>query len=595
MRITSVQPLRGPNLWSNSVPFLIQVKLDFSAEKNWTAEKVQELFDLAKGNLPFLKFNSQINTAQNLTLITVNLAIYLQTKVGFQVQFVDYKFTIVEGVYNAVFEYENEKIGVKVIGDAASIINSILEEKDIEIVLNQYIQALINKKNAFNNDLQKLIEVCKKNQIPYFLPDEDLSLHIGYGSKGVDVFKDQYASTLLNLSTQLESLKAASIPIIAITGSNGKTTTTRLIAHILQTAKYKVGFTTSDGIYVDGKMIDKGDTTGPYSAQLVLRNTIVDVAVLESARGGIVRAGLGFKHCDIGIVTNVQNDHLGIADIETMEALANVKQVIVNAVKLDGYAVLNADNAYTLQMGSNAKCKVAWFTTNESAVILNNEKATLLFVSEGKVYFQKENIKTFIIDVNHIPITFNGSIDFMTQNALAAILACLLFGIEPLKIAEAVSSFFPSEAQTPGRMNIYQFKNCKVMVDFAHNPEGFMGIANYLQSIKSTCKIGIIVGTGDRKDEDIMLLGKIAASMFDHILIHQVKFLRGQTAEQIVTLLVDGMKQENPQVSWQRVKDEDEPLLFALQMISTKPSMIVALSDVLDEPPTLIKKYQKQY
>jgi cyanophycin synthetase len=183
----------------------------------------------------------------------------------------------------------------------------------------------------------------------------------------------------------------------------------------------------------------------------------------------------------------------------------------------------------------------------------------------------------------------------MTQNALAAMLACLQFGIDPTVIVKGVSSFFPGEAQTPGRMNIYKFKHCQVMVDFAHNPEGFIGIAAFMKNVNASYKIGIIVGTGDRKDEDVKLLGKISASMFDHVLIHQVKFLRGQTAERLVSLLVDGMKEEKPDISWQRVPDEAEPLLFALQLIKQENSMIVALSDVLNEPAALIKQYQTAF
>ena len=183
----------------------------------------------------------------------------------------------------------------------------------------------------------------------------------------------------------------------------------------------------------------------------------------------------------------------------------------------------------------------------------------------------------------------------MTQNALAAMLACLQFGIDPTVIVKGVSSFFPGEAQTPGRMNIYKFKHCQVMVDFAHNAEGFIGIAAFMKNVNASYKIGIIVGTGDRKDEDVKLLGKISASMFDHVLIHQVKFLRGQTAERLVSLLVDGMKEEKPDISWQRVPDEAEPLLFALQLIKQENSMIVALSDVLNEPAALIKQYQTAF
>jgi UDP-N-acetylmuramyl tripeptide synthase len=592
MQILSVQPLRGPNLWSISTPLLIQVKLDFTAEHNISNQALHTMFDVAKEHFSFLVSNDILEVTEQLTQATIKMAIYLQNQAGFKLNYTALKPTIKHGVYNAVYQYQDEKIGVDVIDLASELIHLVIKNENLTIKLQEYIEALKVRKSELDIHLQKLIAACESSEIPYCMPDEDLNLHIGYGIRGKEISKEAFRETLNQFPILFKNKAETTIPIIAVTGSNGKTTTTRLIAHILQSASYQIGFTTSDGIYVQGEMIDKGDTTGPYSAQMVLRNPKVEVAVLETARGGIVRAGLGFKQCDMAIVTNVQNDHLGISDIETMEELAKVKEVIVQALKTNGFAILNADNHFTLQMGIKAKCKVAWFTTQAKNSVLNKKENDTLYVEHDKVYYQQAADKTYIMDVKDIPITFNGTLGFMTQNALAAILACLKFGIEPTIIAKGVSGFFPGETQTPGRMNIYQFKHCKVMVDFAHNPEGFLGIASFLKSINDTYKIGIIVGTGDRKAEDVTLLGKISASMFDHVLIHQVKFLRGQTAAHLIALLVKGMKEENPNISWQRVPDEMEPLLFALKMKKPENSMIVALSDVLDEPAVLVKQYQ---
>lgn len=595
MQILSVQPLRGPNLWSISTHLLIQVKIDFTAEHKLSIEALNKLFARASANCPFLNLDAHTSAAQKLIFATTQMAIYLQRQAGFDVIYTDYKSTINKNIYNVVYEYQNEDIGIAAIDYAVELVKLILNSEDVTFQLQNYVEDLKLKNTLENVDLKKLIEACAQANIPYILPDEDLPLHIGYGIYGKDISPAAYQSALKEFSILFKDKTKVYIPIIAITGSNGKTTTTRLIAHILQVASYQVGFTTSDGIYVQEEMIDKGDTTGPFSAKMVLRNPNVSVAVLETARGGIVRAGLGFKQCDLAVVTNVQNDHLGISDIETMEALAKVKEVIVQAVKSGGAAILNADNPYTLQMGLDAKCKVAWFTTNVKNPALINLQDDYLYVEFEKVYYKKGNEAIYIMDVNEIPITFKGTLGFMTQNALAAMLACLQFGIDPSVIVKGVSSFFPGEAQTPGRMNIYKFKHCQVMVDFAHNPEGFIGIAAFMKNVNASYKIGIIVGTGDRKDEDVKLLGKISASMFDHVLIHQVKFLRGQTADRLVSLLVDGMKEEKPDISWQRVPDEAEPLLFALQFIKQENSMIVALSDVLNEPAALIKQYQTAF
>jgi hypothetical protein len=261
------------------------------------------------------------------------------------------KPTITHHVYNAVYQYRNENIGVRFIDYAVDIMQRILTGQDLDLQLQNHIKILKDLKSTLDLNLQKLIAACELSEIPYILPDEDLNLHIGYGIHGKGVPGSAYENTIHQLPILFKNKDEATIPIIAVTGSNGKTTTTRLIAHIMHTASYQVGYTTSDGIYVQNEMIDKGDTTGPFSAQMVLRNPNVQIAILETARGGIVRAGLGFKQCDVAVVTNVQNDHLGISDIETMEELARVKEVIVQAVKSNGVAVLNADNAYTLQMG----------------------------------------------------------------------------------------------------------------------------------------------------------------------------------------------------------------------------------------------------
>jgi len=386
------------------------------------------------------------------------------------------------------------------------------------------------------------------------------------------------------------------IPIIAITGSNGKTTTTRLIAHIVKNQGYRVGYTTSDGIYVHNSMLTKGDTTGPMSAEAILKDPSVEFAVLETARGGILRAGLGFGQCDLAVVTNIQEDHLGISDIDTLEDLAKVKSVVVNAVKSDGYAVLNADNPYTVNMAKNASCKIAYFSLDENnPVIINHCKqgGIAAICENGFISIKKGEWKFRVERVNAVPITFGGRISFMVQNVLAATLAGYLYGFATEEIAKSLETFIPSPTQTPGRLNIYDFKNCRVMVDFAHNLDAFKGIKEFLATIPSPQKIGIIIGTGDRRDEDIRDLGRISAEIFDHVIINQDKFLRGRKAQEIVDLLIEGIKSHHPEHSFEYLPTGVEPLKHALNMAQSG-SFIAALSDVLENPVELIQMYLDQ-
>lgn len=388
--------------------------------------------------------------------------------------------------------------------------------------------------------------------------------------------------------------KTCRIPIIAITGTNGKTTTTRLIAHIVKNNRFRVGYTTSDGIYVGNSMLTKGDTTGPVSAEFILKDPTVEFAVLETARGGILRAGLGFSRCDVAVVTNVQADHMGLSDINTLEEMAKVKGVIVESVKRDGYAVLNADNKYCVSIGKNASCNVAYFSMDENnpVVLEHCRKGGIAAIYEnGYITIKKGDWKFRIEKASHVPLTFGGTVTFMIQNVLAASLAAYVYGFKIEDIQTPLETFIPSPAQTPGRMNIFNFKEFKVMIDFAHNPDGFNGIKEFLSTIDSQDKIGIITGTGDRRDEDIRELGKISAQMFNHIIIRQDKFLRGRQADEIVSLLVEGIKDVNPNQSYEYIPKETDALKHAFSLAKTG-TFITALSDVIDNALEVVQSYQ---
>ncbi len=387
--------------------------------------------------------------------------------------------------------------------------------------------------------------------------------------------------------------KSCRIPIIAITGTNGKTTTTRLIAHIVKNNGYRVGFTTSDGIYVQNSMLTKGDTTGPLSAEFILKDPTVEFAVLETARGGILRSGLGFGRCDVAVVTNIQEDHMGLGDIHTLKDMASVKGVVASSVKRDGYAVLNADNEYCVGLSKIVDCNVAYFSLEENSPVVREHcrKGGIAAIYEnGFITIKKGDWKFRVGKVTTIPLTFGGRVTFMISNVLAATLASYVYGFTIEDIKSSLESFIPSATQTPGRMNIFDFKEHKVLIDFAHNPDGFRGIKEFLSTVDSSFKIGIITGTGDRRDEDIREMGKISAEMFDHIIIRQDKFLRGREAQEIVDLLVEGIKQSDPNKSYEYIPKEIEALKHALDM--AKPgSFITALSDVIDNAITVVQSY----
>jgi len=359
---------------------------------------------------------------------------------------------------------------------------------------------------------------------------------------------------------------AGRIPIIAVTGTNGKTTTTRLIAHIAKSAGKKVGYTTSDGVYIQNQLMMRGDCTGPVSSNFVLKDPTVDFAVLEVARGGILKAGLAFRNCEIAVVTNVAADHIGLGGIHNIEQMAKVKAVVPETVFPHGYAVLNADDDLVYAMREGLDCNVALFSMNENNPRIKEHcnKGGLAAVFEnGYVSILKGNWKIRVMNVKDIPITYEGKAVHNVNNCLPAVLASYLFrDITIEDIRSALISFVPSAVQTPGRLNFYHFKNFTILADFAHNPHGLKLLGDFIGKLDYNYRIGLISGTGDRRDEDIRELGEISARHFDEIIIRCDKNLRGRTADEIINLLKEGITHVNPQLPTMVIANENEALEY---------------------------------
>ncbi len=388
------------------------------------------------------------------------------------------------------------------------------------------------------------------------------------------------------------------IPIISVTGTNGKTTTTRLTAHIVKTAGYKVGYTTSDGVYIQNQLMMKGDCTGPISAQFVLKDPTVDFAVLECARGGILKNGLAFQHCDVAIVTNISADHIGLGGIDTLEQMAKVKAVVPETVFPHGYAILNADDDLVFNMKDGLKCNIALFSMDESnpRIIQHCKNGGYASVYEnGYITIMKGTWKLRVIKSADVPITYGGKALHNIMNCLPAVLSAFLWrkiGIDDLKLA--LQTFAPSITQTPGRLNMFQFKHFKFLVDFAHNPAGLKLLCDFVSKLDGTPKVGIISGTGDRRDDDIKELGRISGRYFDEIIIRQDKNLRGRSAEEIVELLVQGINEtKTKEIPIEIIYNEKEAIQFAYK--TAKPgSLVTIMCDVVSEALDLIKQMKDQ-
>lgn len=386
------------------------------------------------------------------------------------------------------------------------------------------------------------------------------------------------------------------IPIVAVTGTNGKTTTTRLLAHIMRMKGYKVGYTTSDGVYIQNRLLMTGDCTGPASAEFVLKDPTVNMAVLECARGGLLRAGLGFKRCDIGIVTNVAEDHLGLKGIHTIEQLAKVKGVIPEVVRPTGTAILNADDDHVYAMRENVKGAVALFSMDE-----NNERikrharngGLSAIYEDGYITVMKGEWKIRITKAVNVPLTMGGKASFMIQNVLPAALTAYIreFSIEDIKVA--LESFMPSASQTPGRLNLFEFQNFHILLDYAHNPAGLRALGHLVEKMDGSPKVGIIAGVGDRRDEDTVELGAIAAQIFDEVIIRQDRNLRGKSEEQLIGLLEEGINSVDPSKPRKVIPSEAEAIKYAVDN-AQKGSLIVLSSDVVPDALNLVMKLKEE-
>ena len=359
---------------------------------------------------------------------------------------------------------------------------------------------------------------------------------------------------------------AGRIPIVAVTGTNGKTTTTRLIAHIAKTSGKKVGYTTSDGVYIQNQIMMKGDCTGPISSTFVLKDPTVDFAVLECARGGILKSGLAFRNCEVAIVTNVAADHIGLGGIHNVEQMAKVKAVVPETVFPHGYAILNADDDLVYAMREGLDCNIALFSMDENNPRIkrhcsNGGLATVF--ENGYITIMKGNWKVRVLPVKNIPITYEGKAVHNINNCLPAVLSSYLFRditIEDIRLA--LQTFTPSETLTPGRLNFFHFRNYTFLADFAHNPHGLKLLCDFVSKLDYRWKVGVISGTGDRRDEDIRELGAISAKHFDEIIIRCDKNLRGRSAEEIIQLLKDGIESVNNNIPVMTIANENEALEY---------------------------------
>jgi cyanophycin synthetase len=390
--------------------------------------------------------------------------------------------------------------------------------------------------------------------------------------------------------------KPARIPIISITGTNGKTTVTRMISHILNDGSRTVGTTTSTGIFLNGEQIVKGDTTGPISARTILSDRAVDVAVLETARGGIVRRGLAYDWSDVGVVTNVSEDHIGQDGIESIEDLIRIKSLVAERVRAGGTLVLNADDETSKRVLEREKVKetekrIVYFSLDE-----NNPRVSEHVARGGTAYVTKND---FIVEIaggesfeivkpKDIPVTLNGTADFQTANSMAAIAACRAVDIAREEIVERLKTF-RTDVNNPGRNNLYKVGKGYALVDYGHNTDGFSAICRMVSRWGGKTTTGIISVAGDREDHHVREAARVAAGCFDRIIATEDLDLRGREPGEIPHLICEAVTESNPGCRCEIIADEAEAVSKAIREMRENEVVVIfydqlpAILEVLEQ------------
>jgi cyanophycin synthetase len=351
----------------------------------------------------------------------------------------------------------------------------------------------------------------------------------------------------------------ARIPLVAVAGTNGKTTTVRLIASIFTRNNLRVGMTSTDGVYIEGRRIDTGDCSGPKSARNVLFHPDVDAAVLETARGGVLREGLGFDRCDVAVITNIgKGDHLGLSYISTVEDLSVVKRVIVQNVKPDtGVAVLNAADPMVVRMADACPGKVIFFACdrNHPVMAMHRAQSKRVIYLDGDAIVASEGGFEQRIALADIPVTANGAIGFQVENAMAATGAGWALGIDWETIRAGLASFVADAENAPGRFNLFDYRGATLIADYGHNPDAIQALVNAVEKMPASagCRRTVVIsGAGDRRDEDIRQQTEILGDAFDHVVLYQDQCQRGRADGEVLALLQAGL------ANAERVKDVKE-------------------------------------
>ncbi|HEX3999731.1 MAG TPA: cyanophycin synthetase [Pirellulales bacterium] len=396
------------------------------------------------------------------------------------------------------------------------------------------------------------------------------------------------------LGTLFAEGETGRIPIVAVTGVNGKTTTTRFIGHILRGAGRRVGMTCTEGIFVDSRRIQTGDCSGPQSAQAVLLNPHVDAAVLETARGGILRAGLGFDRCDVAVVTNIgEGDHLGLNDIDTLEKLARVKRTIVEALGPSGVAVLNAQDQLVADMASYCRGSVVFFSLNPNDPVVGAHRqkgGRAVIVRDGTILLCERELEVPLVALDRVPLAHGGRIGFQVENTLASVGAAWGLGLMRDAIRAGLETFTADMEHIPGRFNLLDIHGVTVVVDYGHNPSSLVALIAALDQFPHKRRTAVYTCAGDRRDCDMIRQGELLGAAFDRIILYEDHYVRGRREGEIMGLLQQGLTSGNRVRDIQEIRGAVTAIETALRTVRLGELLMIQ-ADTIDETVAFLQHY----
>lgn len=386
------------------------------------------------------------------------------------------------------------------------------------------------------------------------------------------------------------------IPVVAVTGTNGKTTTVRLIAHLIATGGLRVGMTNTDGVYINGKRTDSGDCSGPRSARNVLMHPDVDAAVFETARGGLLREGLAFDRCKVAVVTNIgMGDHLGLNYITTLEDLAVLKRVIVQNVSTSGMAVLNAADPIVAGMADNCPGEITFFTADRHHPVMATHRAQgqrVVFVENGEIVCVQGNTR-FSLPLAEVPLTRGGLIGFQVDNAMASVAAAWALGFDRDTILKGLASFHNDSDNAPGRFNVMDYRGATLIADYGHNPDAMQALVQAVEAMPAKRRSVVISGAGDRRDEDIRQQTEILGKAFDEVILYQDACQRGRADGEVIALLREGLQNASRTRQIEEIRGEFIAIDTAMGRLQPGDLCLILVDQVEEALEHIAKRIQE--